>query len=138
MYAETAAGTDQQNSVMGVDARALAHAVPVGIHRVCGDGGGLVVESIRNFQIVFARQRDKCGKPPVAVNADISAEIFAQRLSAAATPPAMSAHEVEINRGAIANFHVGHTLADGDNVASQFMPHYAGRRAPEPAAAHVE
>jgi hypothetical protein len=51
------------------------------------------VESIRNFQIVFARQRDKFGKPAVAVNADISAEIFAKRLSAAATPTAMSAYE---------------------------------------------
>jgi hypothetical protein len=112
--------------------------VPVGIHRVCGDGGGLVVESIRNFQIIFARQRDKFDKPGVAVDADISAEIFAQRLSAAATSPAMSAHEVEIDRGAIANFHIGHTLADGDNFVAQFVSHDAGRPAPEPAAAHVE
>jgi hypothetical protein len=50
----------------------------------------------------------------------------------------MSAHEVEINRGAIADLHVGHACADGDNVAGQFMPHDARRRAAEAAAAHVE
>src|SRR5581483_7459369 len=64
-------------------------------------------------------------------NADVAAEIFAERLSAAAAPLALSAYEVEINRCAIANFDIGHTLADGDNVAAQFMPHNAR---PTPAA----
>ena len=50
----------------------------------------------------------------------------------------MPAHEIEVNRHAIADLDVSDALADGDNVAAKFVPHNSGRFAAEAAAAHVE
>jgi hypothetical protein len=72
------------------------------------------------------------------MDADIAAKILAKRLSASTAPSAVSAYEVEINRCAIADLDVGDALANGDNIAAEFVPHNSWRLAAEAPTAHVE
>src|SRR5271170_6624325 len=72
------------------------------------------------------------------MDADIAAKILAKRFSSAATPPAMSAYEIKINRCPITDLDVCYAFTNGDNIAAKFMPHYSRCFAAEPAAAHVK
>ena len=136
--ADTAARPDQQDGVVRVDPRPLAHAMPVRVDGIGRDRGRLVAQAVRNRQEVRGRQADIFGEPAVAVGADIAAEILAQRLAPAAAPTAAPAGEIEIDRAPVADRKPGHALADLDDLPREFMTHDTRYRAAEPAEAHVD